>query len=607
MTAPFLVHAVIDCGDIYDCNGLFLKGDNQMKVILTAINAKYIHSCLAVYSLRANAGEFKEDIQIKEFTINHRVEEILRDIYHAKPDILAFSCYIWNIEYVKKLIVEISKLLPQTQIWLGGPEVSYNAREILEDYDMVRLIMKGEGEATFYRLLESHSEEIKSLEDIKGITYKSPCGKIIENQMNEILDLKGLEFAYTDLDEFDNRIIYYEASRGCPFSCSYCLSSIDKKLRFRGLNNVKKELGFFLDNNIKQVKFVDRTFNANKEYAMSIWNYIIESDNGVTNFHFEISADILDDEQLELLSKMRKGLVQFEIGVQSTNEKTIDEIDRRMDINKVRKRVSQIKTLNSIHQHLDLIAGLPFEDYKSFSKSFNDVYYMYPDQLQLGFLKVLQGSKMYDNAGEYGIVYSSSAPYEILFSKWLNYEEICKLKDIEEVVEDFYNSGQFTNTILCLERLFDNPFAMYEKLSEFINKRDRFVKHSRINNYKILFEFIKDIDSGKEEIFGEVLIYDLYLREKIKSRPEFAKDLQPFKDEIKDFYQRESSEFNYLVGYSDYRWKQIANMTHIEVFSRDIMQYVENGIDSESKTYVLFDYKGKDTLTKEANVIKVKI
>lgn len=554
-----------------------------MKVLLTAINAKYIHSCLAVYSLKANASEYKELIQIKEFTINNRVEDILREIYETKPDILTFSCYIWNIEYVKRLAREASKLMPEISIWLGGPEVSYNAVRIMKEYKMIKGIIIAEGENTFYQLLKYYADKNIQLSDIQGITYRDDEGNIIENDFREPMDLNALEFAYADLKEFENRIIYYESSRGCPFSCSYCLSSIDKKLRLKETGKVKRELSFFLKEKVKQVKFVDRTFNASKEYAMEIWHYLLEEDNGITNFHFEIAADLLDDEQIMLLSRMRKGLVQFEIGVQSVNEDTIQEIDRTMNLNKLREAVRKIKSGGNIHQHLDLIAGLPFENYESFHKSFNEVYSMHPDQLQLGFLKVLHGSKMHDNIEKYGLVYGEQAPYEVLCTNWISYEEMCRLKDIEEAVEMYYNSGQFTNTIRCLERKFTDSFSVYEKISAFLNREDRFKKHSRINNYLLLLEFIKTMNLENEDIYEELLTHDLYLRENMKTRPGFATDLTPYKERIKSFYSG-----------------RINCMMHVEVYKRDIILYIEKEIDNGKQTYVSYDYHHKDPLTNQA-------
>ena len=421
---------------------------NNKKILLTAINAKYIHSNLAVYSLKKYAEDTGADIEIAEYTINQYVTDIVQSIYLKKPQVIAFSCYIWNRDHVGRVIEDIVRVLPDTEIWVGGPEGAYNAAAFMEEYPEITGIMIGEGENIFKNLVYYYTQEAPLLSEIKGIIYRNrENGKVITNPTEPLLDMSSIPFPYDNLELFRNKIIYYESSRGCPFSCSYCLSSIDKKLRFRNTELVKRELKIFIDNNIPQVKFVDRTFNCKKSHAMEIWKFILEQDNGITNFHFEISADLLDEEALELLSRMRPGLVQFEIGVQSTNPMTIAEIDRTMNTERLKTVVGRINGFGNIHQHLDLIAGLPYEDFDSFKKSFNDVYAMKPEQLQLGFLKVLSGAEMELRAESYGLVYSSHPPYEVLYTKWLSYDEILKLKKIEQVVEIYYNSRQFTNTI----------------------------------------------------------------------------------------------------------------------------------------------------------------
>ena len=392
-----------------------------MKILLNAINAKYIHSNLAVYSLRAYAKEYREHIRLLEYTINNRVEEILEGIYKEHADVICFSCYIWNLDYIEEIVLEIGKLRPDMPIWLGGPEVSYHAEEMLEQYPFLDGIMKGEGEITFRELAvyyqnQENGTEGKTLEEIHGITYRDAEGAIKSNPWRPAMDLSEVDFPYANLKKFENRIIYYESSRGCPFSCSYCLSSIDKRLRFRNLDLVKKELAFFLEQKVPQVKFVDRTFNCKKDHAMAVWKFIAEHDNGVTNFHFEIAADLMTEEELKLLNTLRPGLVQLEIGVQSTNPQTIEAIHRKMDFGRVTEIVNRIAKGRNIHQHLDLIAGLPYEDYDSFRRSFADVYALRPQQLQLGFLKVLRGSFMYEHTEKYDCHYQEREPYEVLLS-----------------------------------------------------------------------------------------------------------------------------------------------------------------------------------------------
>ena len=578
-----------------------------MKVLLVALNAKYIHSNPALYSLLAYAGKYKEHIELAEYTINQSLEEIMGDIYKRKPDVLAFSCYIWNISPVFSLTREMKKVLKETDIWLGGPEVSYDSGHILEAHKEITGIMEGEGEETFLELMEHYVEGGIPFSSIKGLALRE--GKTGERSLT---DLDRLPFLYDGLEDFQNRIIYYESSRGCPFRCSYCLSSIDKTVRLRKLDIVKKELQFFLDNRVKQVKFVDRTFNCNHEHAMGIWQYIKDHDNGITNFHFEVAADILNDEELSLLNTLRPGAVQLEIGVQSTNSATISHIQRVMDMDKLKKNVEAIKKGNNIHQHLDLIAGLPYEDFETFQKSFNEVYAMGPQQLQLGFLKVLKGSPMEKNAEEYGIVYTSCEPYEVLYTRWLTYGEIRKLKRVEEMVELYYNSSQFTMTLPILERLFENPFALYEALAEYYEEKGYFVNApSRTYRYQILLEFAinsisfpeKKKEGGKvsKELLQELLTKDFYLRENAKSRPEFSKDLSPYKDNIRAFYRREEEERKLLLDYMAYDARQMAKMTHIEVFEYDL----QSGERLQEPQMLLFDYRNRSPLTNQAAVHKV--
>ncbi|WP_461812472.1 B12-binding domain-containing radical SAM protein [Faecalimonas sp.] len=571
-----------------------------MKIILTAINAKYIHSNLAVYSLKAYAKKYADNISLLEYTINQQLDEILMDLYKQKPDVLCFSCYIWNISYVETLIREIHKILPDLPIWLGGPEVSYDASKVLEELPEVTGVIKGEGEETFLDIVSYYidKKEESYLQDIKGISYRNQWGKIIENPWREIMDLSKVPFVYEDMDEFKNKIIYYETSRGCPFSCSYCLSSVDKCLRFRDLELVKKELQFFLDHEVPQVKFVDRTFNCKHDHALTIWKYIAEHDNGITNFHFEISADLLNEEELELLGTMREGLVQLEIGVQSTNPKTIKEIKRTMRFEKVACAVQQVNSGKNIHQHLDLIAGLPYENYESFGQSFNDVYALSPEQLQLGFLKVLKGSYMEEHTKEYGLVYKSLPPYEVLYTKWLPYEDVLKLKRIEEMVESYYNSGQFSYTVKHLVKEFLTPFTFFEKLGEYYEEHAfHTVSHSRITRYEILLGFVEKYVKEKRDLYRQLLVFDLYLRENIKSRPVFAGENTVDKEWLSEFYEKESKEHQYLCGYEKYDKRQLRKMTHIEKFTYDVL-----GDGRKKDTMILFDYQNRSKLNYQATI-----
>lgn len=633
-----------------------------MKFLLVAIHAKYIHTGLAVYSLRSYAGKgLREHIEVAEYTINQQADRILADIYRRKPDVIGFSCYIWNFSMVKRLVRELAKLLPGVPIWLGGPEVSYEYEKLLEEYPEVTGIMLGEGEETFRELLQVYLEAgqgteqrdvVKGIEGIKEIKAKDeqeagvqrrPENEGTENAVGdqrknlrgqsivgvpgtatresffgvrEPLDMDRLPFYYEELEEaeeeeFKNKIIYFESSRGCPFRCSYCLSSIEKQVRLRDTELVKRELQFFLDRKVKQVKFIDRTFNCNRKHALEIWRYLLEHDNGVTNFHFEIAAELLTREELELFSKMRPGFIQLEIGVQTTNRETLRAIHRPEDLEKLKMTVLSIHELRNIHQHLDLIAGLPFEDLKSFRRSFNDVFSMRPDQLQLGFLKVLKGSEMYEKAEEYGIVYQSEPPYEVLYTKWLSYENVQELKKVEEMLELFYNSGQFNCTLQVLQKLFETPYDMFLALAEFYEEKGFFINSpSRNYRYEVMLEFAESRNAGEEadKLFRELLTFDLYLREKAKSRPAFAKDIRDRYQEISAFYRRQEKEPDLLQGYVEkgYDSRQMMRMTHMDLFTYPVwdegwLREVELGeLHSEKEWLVLFDYERRNSLNYEA-------
>ena len=547
-----------------------------MKILLAACNAKYIHSNLAVYDLQAYASDYADHIVLKEYTINQQKDDIMRDIYLEHPDVVCVSCYIWNLSFVKELMADLIKILPGADFWAGGPEVSYDAEKFLTENSEFKGVMVGEGEETFKELAGYYVEKNpQNLKDMTGICYRDG-DQIIHNGWRHIMDLSSIPFIYKDLSEFKNRIIYYESSRGCPFSCSYCLSSIDKKLRFRDTETVKKELQFFIDNKVPQVKFVDRTFNCKHDHAMAIWKYINEHDNGVTNFHFEISADLLREEELQEMSTMRPGLIQLEIGVQSTNPDTIKAIHRTMDFEKLKGIVDRIHSFGNIHQHLDLIAGLPYEDYDSFRNSFNDVYALKPQQLQLGFLKVLKGSHMMEMCREYGIVYKTQEPYEVLSTKWLDYDHVLKLKTVENMVEVYYNSGQFQNTLEYLENFFPDAFSIYERLGSFyMEKGYGDVSHTRMRRYEILLEFLEDMPEISVDQVKDQMVYDLYLRENLKSRPGFARDQKPFERQIWDFRKRE----------------KVAKNAHVEVFA--------------DGTVLLFNYADRDPLTNNAHVTDV--
>lgn len=624
-----------------------------MKFLLAAINAKYIHSNPGVYSLRAFARTKipGADIEIGEYTINHQMDLILQDIYRRKPDFIGFSCYIWNISYIMEIVRDVKKVLPEAEIWLGGPEVSYDAKKVLTREPDVRGIMRGEGELTFTELVRAYLQREKTsvpdgytgesfrgqakeetsgcaentrmpenaegenahsdrldLSQIPGITYRAANGEIEEHGPQRLLSLDEIPFYYDDMAGFENRIVYYESSRGCPFSCSYCLSSIDKTVRFRSLDLVLPELQFFLDHKVPQVKFVDRTFNCKREHTLGIWRYLVEHDNGITNFHFEVSADIFDEEELELIGKMRPGLIQLEIGVQSTNPDTIREIHRHMDLVKLKRAVDRVYDYRNTHQHLDLIAGLPYENYESFMRSFDDVYRMRPDQLQMGFLKVLKGSYMEEQVAAYDLKYRGIPPYEVLSTKWLPYSDVIRLKGVEDMVEVYYNSGQFPATMKLLEKRFQRPSEIFVNLAEYYEKNGLTgISHSRLARYEILYRFLEE-DMREEERdhvtaakvpetgqpsladFRDSLMYDLYVRENIKSRPSFASDQSPYKKEVCEFFMAEEENPKWLTDYAGFDSRQMAKMAHLE--------HMEDG------TFVLFDYKKRDPLSGNAGAVR---
>ncbi len=554
-----------------------------MNILLVAINAKYIHSNPAVYSLQSCTGTYKPYVSVAEFTINQAPSFLLQEIYRRRPDVIAFSCYIWNYQMIDTVICDLHQLLPHTDIWAGGPEVSYHTSAIISRWQL-RGVMAGPGENTFSCLVSAY---------VNGTADHLPAVLDETTAKRRLLD--DIPFWYEDLSDFANRIIYYESSRGCPFSCSYCLSSLDKAMDFRSVSRVCKELDFFLEKKVPQVKFVDRTFNCKKSHALPILKHILEHDNGITNFHFEIAADLLDEDYFALLSQMRPGAVQLEIGVQSTYPKTIAAINRRMDFHKVAAHVHRIRAFKNIHIHLDLIAGLPYEDLQTFRQSFHDVYALAPEQLQLGFLKVLKGSQIEASAASYGILYTSKPPYEVLATNWLSYEDICLLKQIEAVLELYYNSGQFTHALDFLCPYFDTPYDMYDALASWYETHHYFgIQSSRLRKYEILLEFAVSYFTAhalsfQKQIhaFTEYLTYDLYLREHVKNRPAFACPLTPWKDTIRNVLQEESRTHTLFPALSGCSYRELTKLLHAEVFS----------FIFEQPCIVLFCYENRDPLT----------
>ncbi len=639
-----------------------------MKIVLAALNAKYVHSNLAVYDLEAYSkcklekelrSEIKPDISVREYTINHNLEQIMQSLYKEEASLLAFSCYIWNISEILNICREIKKVSPKLLIWLGGPEVSYDSEKVLKNNSFIDGVIVGEGEETFYELIkmyceleavldkeeqskeenskEDHNKEVydkkqypdnscvedisnniglndyekefakgkeRYLSNIPGITYRASDGRIVKNLPRPLLSLDEIPFIYEDLSRFENKILYYESSRGCPFSCSYCLSSIDKSVRFRSLDKVFDELSFFMSNKVRQVKFIDRTFNCDKNRAREIWRYLKDNDNGITNYHFEIAADLIEDEDISIFSKMRPGLIQLEIGLQTTNLRTIKEIRRTMDIEKLKNNMNTIRRMRNIHQHLDLIAGLPYEDYESFVRSFNDAYELKPDQLQLGFLKVLKGSYMEEQVKEYNLIYSDEQPYEVLSTKWISYGEILKLKRVEEMVELYYNSAMFEHVLLYMESFFDTPFEMYESMGKYYEDNG-FVDIGlrREDKYAALRAFFKERFEDAIKIFDSLLTFDYYLRENAKTRPKWRKDSMIEKADYNNFFKSGGTDELYLAK-EGYDSKAAARSMHIEPIIAESASWITGKDYSDVKTewlYAVFDYNSRDPLTKAAD------
>jgi radical SAM superfamily enzyme YgiQ (UPF0313 family) len=583
------------------------------KVLLAGINAKFIHTNLAIRSLKANARRYEPMVEICEYTINHRREEIFAWIYEKKPDVIGFSCYLWNIDYVMAIACDLKKILPHIQVMLGGPEVSYHPEEVLEKNPFIDVVMVGEGELTFYEYLGWLAKERKERKDIPGLVYREAEGQICRTEPRVAMDMDDLVFPYSDMDGLENRILYYESIRGCPFSCSYCLSSIEKRVRIKSLEKTKKELDFFLRHKVPQVKFVDRTFNCDREYAYEVWKYIGEKDNGVTNFHFEIGGDLLREKDFELLRTFRRGLVQFEIGVQSTNPDTIQAIRRTMDLKKLENNIYRVHQGGNIHQHLDLIAGLPYEDYTSFRQSFNDVYAMKPDQFQLGFLKVLDGSHMDEVKDDYGVRYSSRPPYEVFSTKWLSYEDVLQLKQVEEMVEVYYNSFQFAAAMSYLVRFFPTPFDLYRELGCYYKERSLLdVKHSRLERYEILWEFSMEkcvISEEEREDLRQVMTFDLYSRDYVKNPPDFVTvRSQEKKRTIRTYFDRISQSGEVPPGYEGAVTRQLYHMLYVNEFTLDMDSLTENGeIVRTAPRYLMFDYKKRNPLNNSAEITEIVI
>ena len=557
------------------------------KVILAALNAKYIHSNLALrYLSRFQNNNQKHDVETMEFTINQRLDFIAEELFRKQPDVVLFSCYIWNVEMLRQLCPILKKIMPDCVIGFGGPEVSYESETFLRENPAVDFVMRGEGELVFTKYLEHlDTGNPATLGEIESLTYRQGEMIVSTPQMHP-MDLALLPFPYEDdFSDVQNQIIYYESSRGCPYHCGYCLSSVENGVRFVPLDKVLPDLQKFLDKNVPQVKFIDRTFNCKKSHAMAIWKYLHEHDNGVTNFHFEITADLIDQETIDFLKTVRKGLFQFEIGVQSTNPQTIRAINRNVDFGALSEIVQQIKDGGNIHQHLDLIAGLPYEDYDSFGRSFNDVYALHPEQLQLGFLKVLKGSMLHQKQKEFEIVYHDTAPYEVLTTHELPFADTLRLKYVEEMVETYYNSGRFLHTLAYLVPLYESPFACFEALSQFwIRENYHYLGVSRMGLFDVLWRFVEQNPKVEKRKLQWEMKFDIALHEKPKKLPAWltVTNEEQWHDKVFAFYGNPDLWQKCLPHYKSN--KEAIRQTHLEVFG------------DEKQKAVLFDYGKRDLL-----------
>jgi radical SAM superfamily enzyme YgiQ (UPF0313 family) len=573
----------------------YLDRGEKMRIILATLNSKFIHSNLAIRYLKSYTENINP-IEIKEFTINQNIDFIVSEIYKMRPDILGFSTYIWNLEETLQVAETIKMVNPDTKILLGGPEVSFDGEYLLNKYSYIDYIIYGEGEESFKELIEL-SISGGNFKDILGLIYRED--KIIKNPPRPLIkDLDTIPSPYRNIsNEFDNKIVYYESSRGCPFNCEFCLSSTIKGVRYFSLDRIKEDLKILIESKVRQVKFVDRTFNANKRQAIEIMKYIIEEDPEDINFHFEITAHLIDEEMLQFLRKPKEGLFQFEIGVQSTNEETIDAVGRVTDFEELKRISKTIKSFRNIHQHLDLIAGLPYENYDSFKKSFNDVYGIKPEKLQLGFLKLLKGSGLRLNEKKYGYKYLDKPPYEVLENNYINYTDIIKLKAIEDLVDKYYNEEYFSNSLeFIIKNFYDTPFDFYEDFSIYWEDNGFFkVAKKRSDLYQILLDFYLARMFSSSELFEELLKYDYIKNNKNMEYPKTNIENKNMISQkyIHEILKDERIIDNYLKRYKGIPTKKIIKNIIIEGFNYDVMKVIAENYKVTNKkdmTYILFDF-----------------
>lgn len=575
-----------------------------MRLLLTTLNSKFTHSSLALRYISSMVADTEASIELREYTINNQLDYIVREIYSGQFDVVVFSVYIWNVEDTLLIAKNLKKVAPNLKIFFGGPEVTFESKKFLEIHPFVDLIIRGEGEISFRELVDSlvekgypRSEDEDHFKVLKGLTYRVPDSeRVLETMDQPLIDnLDIIPFPYETFEGLDHRILYYESSRGCPFNCQYCLSSTIKGVRFFSLERVKADLKRFVDREVMQVKFIDRTFNADRKRSLEIFKYLDEIDNGYTNFHFEITADRLDDETLVFLESVRPGLFQFEIGVQTTYEPTLKEIRRYVDFNKLKEICTRIRSYRNIHLHLDLIAGLPFENYDRFLKSFDDVYSIRPEMVQLGFLKLLKGSGLRIRKEEYGYIFNEQPPYEIMATSDLCFDEMIKLKGIEDMVEHFYNNQKFTHSLEFIIKVNDlMPSKLYEKLSDYWHENGWHHKaHNQDAMYEILLSFYEDSGFASQELFAEILKFD-YVRQSARRKLYVAKESVEFRQFTHAFLQNEENLKKYLPTYEDQSAKQIVKKVRFETFKYNVLELIESDFDlnliKEDEVIVLFDY-----------------
>ncbi|MCR8843911.1 DUF4080 domain-containing protein [Paenibacillus sp. SC116] len=499
-----------------------------MKVVLATLNAKYIHTSLALRCLKAHC-EPEFPIELAEFTIKDPVMNIVSDLYQRKPDVIGFSCYIWNIEETIKVISMLRKVLPEVKVVLGGPEVSYDTTYWMERLPDVDFIIVGEGEETLLHLLREMSTDRK-YHFVFGVAYRNKAGEILVNPPRPKLDLNQIPSPYRfaeDLPDLGRRVVYFETSRGCPFSCQFCLSSIEVGVRYFDMERTKSDLLYLINNGAKLIKFVDRTFNIKRDYAMEIFQFLIDNHNGCV-FQFEITADIMRPEVLDFLAEHAPpGIFRFEIGVQSTNDPTNELVKRRQNFAKLTRTVTKVKNSGKIDQHLDLIAGLPLEDYEIFRTTFNDVFALRPEEIQLGFLKLLRGTGLRIDAAKYGYVYMDHAPYEMLSNDMLPFDDVVRLKRLEDVLEKYWNSHRLDTTMEHLmEREFGSPFDFFQAFGDYWEGQGwQKIGHQLEDLFVRLSSFLEGRELKHPEVAQGLMRLDYFMNHKYKPRKIWWQDV----------------------------------------------------------------------------------